>query len=74
MGILLIALTFVLPGGTSEAALLHVLRAVARRAERRYWTVARAETERVLKQRNALLRSAGGRLTPDVESTQVVWN
>ncbi|HLQ38115.1 MAG TPA: cob(I)yrinic acid a,c-diamide adenosyltransferase [Planctomycetota bacterium] len=33
--------TFVLPGGTRTAALLHLLRAVARRAERRYWTLAR---------------------------------
>jgi cob(I)alamin adenosyltransferase len=32
--------TFVLPGGTRESALLHVLRAVARRAERRVWTLA----------------------------------
>lgn len=31
--------TFVLPGGTRVAALLHVLRTVARRAERRYWTL-----------------------------------
>lgn len=34
----------------------------------------RSEVERILKQRNALLRSAGGRLTPDVESTLAVWN
>jgi cob(I)alamin adenosyltransferase len=33
--------TFVLPGGCRESALLHVLRAVARRAERRFWTLAR---------------------------------
>ncbi|GAB4155264.1 MAG: cob(I)yrinic acid a,c-diamide adenosyltransferase [Planctomycetota bacterium] len=33
--------TFVLPGGHREAALLHVARTVARRAERRYWTLAR---------------------------------
>jgi cob(I)alamin adenosyltransferase len=32
--------TFVLPGGCRESALLHVLRAVARRAERRVWTLA----------------------------------
>jgi len=34
----------------------------------------RSDVERILKQRNALLRSAGGRLTPDVESTLAVWN
>lgn len=34
----------------------------------------RSDVERILKQRNALLRSAGGRLTPDVESTLMVWN
>ncbi len=34
--------TFVLPGGTRTASLLHVLRTVARRAERRYWTLVRA--------------------------------
>lgn len=34
--------TFVLPGGTRTAALLHVLRTVSRRAERRYWTLARS--------------------------------
>jgi len=33
--------SFVLPGGTRTAALLHVLRTVARRAERRYWTLVR---------------------------------
>lgn len=31
--------TFVLPGGCQTAALLHVLRTVARRAERCYWTL-----------------------------------
>lgn len=31
--------TFVLPAGSREAALLHVLRAVARRAERRFWSL-----------------------------------
>ncbi|MFY9343450.1 MAG: cob(I)yrinic acid a,c-diamide adenosyltransferase [Planctomycetota bacterium] len=31
---------FVLPGGCRVAALLHVARTVARRAERRYWTLA----------------------------------
>ena len=31
--------SFVLPGGTRAAALLHIVRTVARRAERRYWTL-----------------------------------
>lgn len=34
--------TFVLPGGSRPASLLHVLRTVARRAERRYWTLLHA--------------------------------
>jgi DNA replication and repair protein RecF len=34
----------------------------------------RTEVDRVLRQRNALLRQAGGRLTPDVESTLEVWD
>lgn len=34
----------------------------------------RAELERVLKQRNALLRQAKGRLSPEIESTLHVWN
>lgn len=33
--------TFVLPAGTRVAALLHVLRTIARRAERRFWTLVR---------------------------------
>ncbi|MCA8977115.1 MAG: cob(I)yrinic acid a,c-diamide adenosyltransferase [Planctomycetes bacterium] len=33
--------SFVLPGGCRTAATLHVLRTVARRAERRYWTLRR---------------------------------
>jgi len=33
--------SFVLPGGSRTAALLHVLRTVSRRAERRYWTLVR---------------------------------
>jgi DNA replication and repair protein RecF len=36
--------------------------------------VLRSELERVLRQRNALLRQAGGRLSPDVETTLEVWN
>lgn len=34
--------TFVLPGGSRTAALLHLCRTVTRRAERCYWTVQRA--------------------------------
>lgn len=37
--------TFVLPGGTRTAALLHVLRTVSRRAERRFWTLVRATAD-----------------------------
>lgn len=34
----------------------------------------RSEVDRVLRQRNALLKQAGGRLTPDVGSTLDVWD
>ena len=34
----------------------------------------RTDVDKILKQRNALLRSSGGRLTPDVEATLLVWN
>ena len=39
--------SFILPGGTRAAALLHVGRTVCRRAERRAWTVAETDPERV---------------------------
>jgi cob(I)alamin adenosyltransferase len=38
--------SFVLPGGTPGAALLHVARTVARRAERSAWTLVRADPQR----------------------------
>nr|MDT0658305.1 cob(I)yrinic acid a,c-diamide adenosyltransferase [Micromonospora sp. DSM 115978] len=38
--------SFILPGGTAGAALLHVARTVARRAERSAWAVVRREPER----------------------------
>jgi DNA replication and repair protein RecF len=34
----------------------------------------RSEVERILRQRNTLLKQAGGRLTPDVETTLDVWD
>ena len=34
----------------------------------------RTDVDKILKQRNALLRSSGGGLTADVESTLMVWN
>jgi DNA replication and repair protein RecF len=34
----------------------------------------RGDLDRVLRQRNALLKQAGGRLTPDIESTLDVWD
>ncbi|MCO8272102.1 cob(I)yrinic acid a,c-diamide adenosyltransferase [Actinoplanes sp. TRM 88003] len=38
--------SFVLPGGTPGAALLHVARTVARRAERSTWTLMKADPQR----------------------------
>ena len=38
--------SFVLPGGTAGAALLHVARTVARRAERSAWALLQADRER----------------------------
>ncbi len=37
--------SFVLPGGSRAAGLFHVARTVARRAERRYWSLRRLGTE-----------------------------
>lgn len=37
-------------------------------------TQLRSELDRVLRQRNALLRQARGRLTPEIEATLGVWN
>jgi DNA replication and repair protein RecF len=34
----------------------------------------RTDVDKILKQRNALLRSSGGRLTSDIEATLAVWN
>ncbi len=34
----------------------------------------RGELDRVLRQRNALLRQSGGRLTPEIETTLAVWD
>lgn len=39
--------SFILPGGTPGAALLHVARTVARRAERSAWALAEADPERI---------------------------
>ena len=38
--------SFVLPGGSRPAALLHIARAVSRRAERELWTLHRTEPQR----------------------------
>ena len=36
--------------------------------------VLRSDLDRILRQRNALLKQAGGRLTPEVEATLLVWD
>jgi cob(I)alamin adenosyltransferase len=51
--------SFILPGGTPGAALLHVARTVTRRAERRAWTLLAAEPERA----NALAATYLNRLS-----------
>ena len=38
------------------------------------WDAVQRDVERVLRQRNALLRQAGGRLSPEVEVTLDVWD
>jgi cob(I)alamin adenosyltransferase len=38
--------SFILPGGTAGAALLHVARTVSRRAERRAWALVEADADR----------------------------
>ena len=42
--------SFILPGGTPGAALLHVARTVARRAERAVWALLEADPERTSKE------------------------
>ncbi len=36
--------------------------------------VLRSDLDRILRQRNALLKQAGGRLTPEIEATLLVWD
>jgi len=43
-------------------------------ARRPAFDAVRTDLDRVLRQRNALLKQAGGRLTPEVESTLTVWD
>lgn len=43
-------------------------------AERPKHDVLRSDLDKTLRQRNALLKQAGGRLTPDIEATLDVWD
>ncbi len=69
---------FILPGGGSAAAACHLSRTVARRAERRVWTLARAESvsPQVLKYLNRLsdlLFVIARVLARHERGTEVLW-
>lgn len=69
---------FVLPGGNEAAAACHVARAIARRAERRAWTLAREETVnpaslRYLNRLSDLLFVLARVLARQDGGTEVIW-
>ena len=69
---------FILPGGGPAAAACHLARTVARRAERRLWTLARAETVnpqslRYLNRLSDLLFVLARVLARHERGTEVLW-
>src|SRR5690606_40499930 len=69
---------FILPGGTRSAAACFLARAVARRAERSLWTLARhadlnPELRRYLNRLSDLLFVAARRLTRDQGVPETLW-
>jgi cob(I)alamin adenosyltransferase len=69
---------FILPGGGPAAAACHVARAIARRAERRVWTLARAESvspevTRYLNRLSDLLFVLARALARHERGVEVLW-
>jgi cob(I)alamin adenosyltransferase len=69
---------FILPGGSPAAAACHVARAVCRRAERRCWSLARAESVApnalmYLNRLSDLLFVLARVLARDAEGGEVIW-
>jgi cob(I)alamin adenosyltransferase len=69
---------FILPGGGAAAAACHLARAVARRAERRVWTLAKAETvspevAKYLNRLSDLLFVMARVLARHERGTEVLW-
>ncbi|HEY1492305.1 MAG TPA: ATP:cob(I)alamin adenosyltransferase, partial [Steroidobacteraceae bacterium] len=69
---------FILPGGGAAAAACHLARAIARRAERRVWSLAAAETVRAeltgyLNRLSDLLFVIARVLARHAHGTEVLW-
>jgi cob(I)alamin adenosyltransferase len=69
---------FILPGGGPAAAACHVARAVCRRAERRCWSLARAEeiapdTLKYLNRLSDLLFVLARVLARDEQGSETIW-
>ncbi len=70
---------FILPGGSEAAARCHLARTVARRAERRCWTLASAESKRgialiYLNRLSDLLFVLARSLARHEGGTEVLWD
>jgi len=69
---------FILPGGGAAAAACHVARSVCRRAERRVWTLARAESVapealQYLNRLSDLLFVIARVLAREAQGSEVIW-